>query len=77
MVRTLRVMKTADYPHQILGLMDLALLMANAAQLKQIILTDGYHRFYVLMLSFIISSIVLQVREVGQQIYAIPWGARA
>lgn len=43
------------------GLLDLALLMANASQLKHIILTDGDHRFYVAMIALLSASIALQI----------------
>lgn len=43
------------------GLLDLALLMANASQLKHIIMTDGDHRFYTAMIILLSSSIALQI----------------
>lgn len=43
------------------GLLDVALLTANASQLKYVLQVGKQHEFYVLMLSLIIVSIVLQV----------------
>ncbi|KAF5299922.1 hypothetical protein FQR65_LT09317 [Abscondita terminalis] len=43
------------------GLLDVALLTANASQLKYILQVGKQHEFYTLMLSLIIVSIVLQV----------------
>lgn len=44
------------------GMLDIALLTANASQLKYILQVGHKHEFYTLMLSLIIISIVLQVR---------------
>ncbi|XP_017779636.1 PREDICTED: ninjurin-2-like isoform X2 [Nicrophorus vespilloides] len=43
------------------GLLDVALLTANASQLKYILQVGEKHEFYTLMLTLIIISIVLQV----------------
>ncbi|KAF2882130.1 hypothetical protein ILUMI_24052 [Ignelater luminosus] len=42
------------------GLLDVALLTANASQLKYVLQVGKQHEFYTLMLSLIIVSIVLQ-----------------
>ncbi|XP_022911011.1 ninjurin-2 isoform X4 [Onthophagus taurus] len=43
------------------GLLDVALLTANASQLKYILQVGEQHEFYHLMLGLIITSIILQV----------------
>lgn len=43
------------------GLLDVALLTANASQLKYILQVGEKHDFYTLMLTLIIVSIILQV----------------
>ncbi|KAL1493677.1 hypothetical protein ABEB36_009374 [Hypothenemus hampei] len=43
------------------GLLDVALLTANASQLKYVLQVGEKHEFYTLMLSLICISIVLQV----------------
>ncbi|XP_045470231.1 ninjurin-2-like isoform X4 [Harmonia axyridis] len=43
------------------GLLDVALLTANASQLKYILQVGPKHEFYTLMLSLIIVSIILQL----------------
>merc|ERR1712050_180841 len=43
------------------GLLDIALLTANASQLKYVLQVGSEHEFYTAMLVLIISSIVLQV----------------
>lgn len=43
------------------GMLDIALLTANVAQLKYVLLTKGSHQFYTSMMWFISISIVLQV----------------
>ncbi|KAK9878528.1 hypothetical protein WA026_022426 [Henosepilachna vigintioctopunctata] len=43
------------------GLLDVALLTANASQLKYILQVGPKHEFYTLMLALIIISIILQV----------------
>lgn len=43
------------------GLLDVALLTANASQLKYILQVGEKHEFYKLMLTLIVISIVLQV----------------
>jgi len=49
------------------GMLDIALLTANAAQLKYVLLSEGRHQFYYPMMVFISLSIILQiVAGVGQ-----------
>ena len=43
------------------GLLDVALLTANASQLKYVLQVGEKHEFYALMLALISISIVLQV----------------
>ncbi|CAO1415425.1 unnamed protein product [Diamesa tonsa] len=43
------------------GMLDLALLTANAAQLKRVMYTGPEHRFYTLLMTLIIISISLQM----------------
>ena len=43
------------------GMLDVALLTANASQLKYVLQLGDKHPFYVLMLTLIVTSIVLQV----------------
>ncbi|CAG7816323.1 unnamed protein product [Allacma fusca] len=43
------------------GMLDIALLTANASQLKYVLQTGGHHPFYTLMLTLISLSIALQV----------------
>jgi hypothetical protein len=43
------------------GMLDLALLTANAAQLKRIMTIGNSHRFYTLLVTLITISICLQV----------------
>ncbi|KAI7815316.1 ninjurin, partial [Rhyzopertha dominica] len=43
------------------GLLDVALLTANASQLKYVLQVGEKHEFYTLMLTLIIISMVLQV----------------
>merc|ERR1712241_1227382 len=43
------------------GMLDVALLTANASQLKYVLQVGEKHEFYTLMLGLIITSIVLQV----------------
>ncbi|XP_044737366.1 ninjurin-2-like isoform X2 [Chrysoperla carnea] len=43
------------------GMLDIALLTANASQLKYILQVGEKHQFYTLMLTLIIVSIVLQI----------------
>lgn len=51
------------------GMLDIALLTANAAQLKYVLLSEGDHSFYTAMLVLISLSIVLQVLAgIGQLI---------
>lgn len=45
------------------GMLDIALLTANASQLKYILQVGEKHEFYTLLLTLIIISIVLQVRS--------------
>ena len=44
------------------GMLDVALLTANASQLKYVLQLGDKHPFYELMLSLIVISIILQVR---------------
>ena len=46
------------------GMLDIALLTANASQLKYVLQVGQQHEFYTLMVSLICISIVLQVCEV-------------
>ncbi|XP_031329350.1 ninjurin-2 isoform X4 [Photinus pyralis] len=55
------------------GLLDVALLTANASQLKYVLQVGKQHEFYTLMLSLIIVSIVLQT---FQALLCIFLGAR-
>ena len=43
------------------GMLDIALLTANASQLKYVLQLGKKHEFYTVMLTLISSSIVLQV----------------
>lgn len=43
------------------GMLDIALLTANASQLKYILQVGDKHEFYSLMLGLITTSIILQV----------------
>jgi len=43
------------------GMLDVALLTANASQLKYLLQVGREHEFYVIMVSLISTSIVLQV----------------
>ncbi|KAK6634986.1 hypothetical protein RUM44_000235 [Polyplax serrata] len=43
------------------GMLDIALLTANASQLKYILQVGRKHEFYTLMLGLIITSLILQV----------------
>ncbi|GLV39847.1 Ninjurin C [Carabus blaptoides fortunei] len=45
------------------GMLDIALLTANASQLKYILQVGQKHEFYTLMLSLIIISIILQALQ--------------
>lgn len=44
-------------------MLDIALLTANASQLKYILQVGDKHEFYSLMLGLITTSIILQVME--------------
>lgn len=44
------------------GMLDLALLAANASQLKYILTVGESHEFYGLLLTLVILSICLQVK---------------
>lgn len=46
------------------GMLDIALLTANASQLKYILQVGQKHEFYTLMLTLISISIIMQVRFV-------------
>jgi hypothetical protein len=45
------------------GMLDIALLTANASQLKYVLQVGQQHEFYTLMVTLISISIVLQVCE--------------
>lgn len=45
------------------GMLDIALLTANASQLKYILQVGERHEFYTLMLTLISISIIMQVSE--------------
>lgn len=45
------------------GMLDIALLTANASQLKYILQVGEKHEFYTLMLTLITVSIILQVSK--------------
>lgn len=61
------------------GLLDVALLTANASQLKYVLQVGEEHEFYTLMLTLIIISMVLQVSiienccQLSIVIYIIRW----
>ncbi|CAH1181944.1 unnamed protein product [Phyllotreta striolata] len=59
--KTLDVNKYATKKTIAQGLLDVALLTANASQLKYILQVGEKHEFYALMLSLISISIVLQI----------------
>ncbi|XP_074027377.1 ninjurin C isoform X2 [Leptinotarsa decemlineata] len=59
--KTLDVNKYATKKTIAQGLLDVALLTANASQLKYVLQVGEKHEFYVLMLCLIIISILLQV----------------
>jgi hypothetical protein len=66
------------------GLLDVALLTANASQLKYVLQVGEKHEFYILMLCLISISIVLQVRTppCRHALHALtvrrwPWGCCA
>ncbi|VEN49077.1 unnamed protein product [Callosobruchus maculatus] len=61
--KTLDVNKYATKKTIAQGLLDVALLTANASQLKYVLQVGEKHEFYVLMLTLIIVSIVLQVLQ--------------
>ncbi|VEN47052.1 unnamed protein product [Callosobruchus maculatus] len=61
MSKTLDVNKYATKKTIAQGLLDVALLTANASQLKYVLQVGEKHEFYVLMLTLIIVSIVLQL----------------
>lgn len=60
-IRTIDVNSYATRKSLAVGLLDLALLTANAAQLKNILTYGPTHQFYILMYTLIIISIALQV----------------
>ncbi|XP_074027380.1 ninjurin C isoform X6 [Leptinotarsa decemlineata] len=60
-LKTLDVNKYATKKTIAQGLLDVALLTANASQLKYVLQVGEKHEFYVLMLCLIIISILLQV----------------
>lgn len=57
----LNVNKYATIKSAAQGLLDMALLAANASQLKSVLQVGEKYEFYTLLLSLIIVSIVLQV----------------
>ncbi|XP_023012162.1 ninjurin C isoform X4 [Leptinotarsa decemlineata] len=59
--KTLDVNKYATKKTIAQGLLDVALLTANASQLKYVLQVGEKHEFYVLMLCLIIISILLQL----------------
>ncbi|KAJ8939091.1 hypothetical protein NQ314_011245, partial [Rhamnusium bicolor] len=59
--KTLDVNKYATKKTIAQGLLDVALLTANASQLKYVLQVGEKHEFYTLMLALITISIVLQV----------------
>ncbi|CAH1116696.1 unnamed protein product [Phaedon cochleariae] len=61
--KTLDVNKYATKKTIAQGLLDVALLTANASQLKYVLQVGEKHEFYVLMLTLIIISILLQVLQ--------------
>ncbi|XP_028128102.1 ninjurin-A isoform X2 [Diabrotica virgifera virgifera] len=61
MTSTLDVNKYATKKTIAQGLLDIALLTANASQLKFILQVGEEHQFYLLMLILISTSIILQV----------------
>ncbi|XP_074027378.1 ninjurin C isoform X3 [Leptinotarsa decemlineata] len=60
-LKTLDVNKYATKKTIAQGLLDVALLTANASQLKYVLQVGEKHEFYVLMLCLIIISILLQL----------------
>lgn len=59
--KTLNVNRYATKKTIAQGMLDIALLTANASQLKYVLQTGGKHPFYTLMIALISLSIVLQV----------------
>ena len=53
------------------GMLDVALLTAKASQLKYVLQLGDKHPFYVLMLSLIVTSIVLQVSRYRRVIISV------
>lgn len=53
------------------GMLDIALLTANASQLKYILQVGEKHEFYTLMLSLISISIIMQVRLIVFRIHLV------
>ena len=58
------------------GMLDIALLTANASQLKYILQTGEKLEFYALLLWLISTSIILQVRKRGTKINFLILGLR-
>lgn len=50
------------------GMLDIALLTANASQLKYILQVGNRHEFYTLMLTLISISIVMQVSKMNDSL---------
>ncbi|XP_060528940.1 ninjurin-2-like isoform X2 [Cylas formicarius] len=61
--KTLDVNKYATKKTIAQGLLDVALLTANASQLKYVLQVGEKHEFYTLMLTLITISIILQVLQ--------------
>lgn len=55
------------------GMLDIALLTANASQLKYILQVGERHEFYTLMLTLICISIVMQVSRTGLATNSFQW----
>lgn len=53
------------------GMLDIALLTANASQLKYILQVGHKHEFYTLMLTLISVSIIMQVRVIPSLFYIL------
>lgn len=55
------------------GMLDIALLTANASQLKYILQVGQKHEFYTLMLILISVSIIMQVISIRNCIFFLFW----
>lgn len=58
------------------GMLDIALLTANASQLKYILQVGRKHEFYTLMLGLIITSLILQVSKDFSFTFGSAWVAQ-